>query len=730
MYEAGWGKKLCYMLAIAADHCADVTWRYTRAGHTEELQTRRRKFTSSEEASQTMIQQACQRLMANLKPKAREELEKRLVTEAQQLAQCRQLKEWGQGGYGKGRISGSLEWRLARHEAGGNGSLKDDGNNRNAIKEEVDGSKVASFSVETFLPLPCKDVFITVHPLPSRPREGIVVSWTACAVGLVDSLSVVVVDEKCVGCILQSKGFRSMEDFVAFVESVPNNRIVAVQGILSRDEVKTPASQSLPGLLPGFRVNVVENGILYIGQKGNAPDWAFCSSFQEAPEGHQIQLSGTAIPTRDVSLRTIKSAQPTSVLGRLPGEWSDASEAEKRRAFLSFKDIRCSGYCTKPGMPVYLLGENAFPLQKIENEQDSEWNTFLWWPTPMVPTSDHGIVETPTADASSSVQVPLDVDCFERLLGPTLQTKSGIKATGEVLENAKLVGLYFSAHWCPPCRKVTPALAEMYDVLKDSHPFHGLEIVFVSSDRDNNSFQNYYSGMPWTAIPFENLVSFKANLSMIYGVKGIPFLVVLDPVSGQVVVPGSTSRQEFMGACQRGEMAIENLFKEWIDRLPAGTKEIMNMLELSCSEDRVESGASDGNVESERYLRKAPNGSSIILPFEPASVRSLEEDWEMLCLNRVLDYGGASDMRQVMETTLKYFENAQKQPWMPKFRSFRLNNKVADKITRIPHSINFLQSVGLDVLPTQTDYIMTIPLAADLDDLHQDLMAYLEEYST
>ena len=269
----------------------------------------------------------------------------------------------------------------------------------------------------------------------------------------------------------------------------------------------------------------------------------------------------------------------------------------------------------------------------------------------------------------------------------------------------------------------------MFEILKESNPSQGLEIVFVSSDRDQNSFQNYYSNMPWTAIPFQNLVPFKANLSMIYGVKGIPFFVVLDAVSGQVVVPGSTSRQEFMGACQRGEAAIENLFKEWVDRVPDGTKEIMNMLEISCAEDRVESKASNGDEESERYLVQSPNATSTPLPFEPAPVRSLEEDWEVPCLNRVVDHGGAYYMRQVLETTLKYVGNAQKQPWMPMFRSFRLSNKVADKITRIPHSISFLQSVGLEVLSTQTDFIMTIPLAADLDELHEDLSAYLEEYS-
>ena len=57
-------------------------------------------------------------------------------------------------------------------------------------------------------------------------------------------------------------------------------------------------------------------------------------------------------------------------------------------------------------------------------------------------------------------------------------------------------------------------LAEMYEHLKDERPSHGLEIVFVSSDRDVNSFQGYFATMPWQAIPFENLQVFKPSLSL------------------------------------------------------------------------------------------------------------------------------------------------------------------------------------------------------------------------
>ena len=47
-------------------------------------------------------------------------------------------------------------------------------------------------------------------------------------------------------------------------------------------------------------------------------------------------------------------------------------------------------------------------------------------------------------------------------------------------------------------------LCEAYLHLKSMFPVHGLEVVFVSSDRDSSSFNNYLSTMPWLAVPFDN----------------------------------------------------------------------------------------------------------------------------------------------------------------------------------------------------------------------------------
>ena len=53
---------------------------------------------------------------------------------------------------------------------------------------------------------------------------------------------------------------------------------------------------------------------------------------------------------------------------------------------------------------------------------------------------------------------------------------------------------------CPPCRAFTPKLIESYKkIVSKGKPF---EIIFVSSDRTQEAFDDYFKDMPWFAIPF------------------------------------------------------------------------------------------------------------------------------------------------------------------------------------------------------------------------------------
>ncbi|CAN6451432.1 unnamed protein product [Victoria cruziana] len=88
----------------------------------------------------------------------------------------------------------------------------------------------------------------------------------------------------------------------------------------------------------------------------------------------------------------------------------------------------------------------------------------------------------------------------------------------------KIVGLYFSASWCGPCRRFTPELVSVYVKLAPKRDF---EVVFISADEDQKQFEKYFSKMPWLAIPFSDSDAI-SSLNETFEVSGIPNLVILD----------------------------------------------------------------------------------------------------------------------------------------------------------------------------------------------------------
>ena len=102
----------------------------------------------------------------------------------------------------------------------------------------------------------------------------------------------------------------------------------------------------------------------------------------------------------------------------------------------------------------------------------------------------------------------------------------------EALGKKKLIALYFSAHWCAPCRKFTPQLVEFYNRVTPQHP--EFEIVFVSYDRSPFGMETYMrdTQMPWPAIEFAKLPGKEALKK--YAGESIPCLVLLD-ASGKVI---------------------------------------------------------------------------------------------------------------------------------------------------------------------------------------------------
>lgn len=66
----------------------------------------------------------------------------------------------------------------------------------------------------------------------------------------------------------------------------------------------------------------------------------------------------------------------------------------------------------------------------------------------------------------------------------------------------KVVGLYFSAFWCPPCRDFTPKLILWYKRLVGKLGPNKFEIVYITCDRNSENFDEHFDSMPWLTLSY------------------------------------------------------------------------------------------------------------------------------------------------------------------------------------------------------------------------------------
>lgn len=102
----------------------------------------------------------------------------------------------------------------------------------------------------------------------------------------------------------------------------------------------------------------------------------------------------------------------------------------------------------------------------------------------------------------------------------------------------KVVAVYFSAHWCPPCKMFTPKLVEF----AKKHNAK-LAVVFVSSDNSEGEMRGYMkeAGMPWPSTPYRSASG--DELGKTHGVRGIPTLLVFGK-DGQLVTKNGRNLAE------------------------------------------------------------------------------------------------------------------------------------------------------------------------------------------
>ena len=152
--------------------------------------------------------------------------------------------------------------------------------------------------------------------------------------------------------------------------------------------------------------------------------------------------------------------------------------------------------------------------------------------------------ETPGTEATAAVVQ--QVGPFVDLLGDLLlslemidETKAQVHQhhTNVALQGKKVVGLYFSADWCGPCRKFTPELVNFYSKINSRRgKKNEFEIVWISRCRSIDAFGQYFTQMGgWLALPPNEATGARGQyLGEKFGVKGIPTLVLLDEIGNLI----------------------------------------------------------------------------------------------------------------------------------------------------------------------------------------------------
>ena len=131
---------------------------------------------------------------------------------------------------------------------------------------------------------------------------------------------------------------------------------------------------------------------------------------------------------------------------------------------------------------------------------------------------------------------------LKETLDHALVEASGTPIPAASVLNTDYLLLYFSAHWCPPCKAFTPKLVDFYQTHGGGQRFH---VILVSGDRSEKAMFAYMreTRMPWSAVRFGSESA--KTLQDIYSGSGIPRLVLLDPQNE--VIADSFKGRNYLG---------------------------------------------------------------------------------------------------------------------------------------------------------------------------------------
>ena len=144
---------------------------------------------------------------------------------------------------------------------------------------------------------------------------------------------------------------------------------------------------------------------------------------------------------------------------------------------------------------------------------------------------------------------------LKKFIPDVLLTKDGKIEKTKVFE-APLIGLYFSALWCPPGVGFSPLMLDFYK--KANKDKLNIEIIFCSLDEDEDDFNQYLQKMPFPAIDYSDPKL--EDLSTAFEIETIPVLIVFDKFGNLIDVNGRAAIQG------KTKVSPEETIKIWLDK--------------------------------------------------------------------------------------------------------------------------------------------------------------------
>mmetsp|Transcript_41668 Transcript_41668/g.94028 ORF Transcript_41668/g.94028 Transcript_41668/m.94028 type:complete len:211 (+) Transcript_41668:3-635(+) len=135
------------------------------------------------------------------------------------------------------------------------------------------------------------------------------------------------------------------------------------------------------------------------------------------------------------------------------------------------------------------------------------------------------------------------IDWLHRMV----RCQGGQDVPGTSLLRDNLIGIYFSASWCPPCQTFTPLLAEAYQKIRTKHGERAFEVVLVPLDTLESQWSEYIKGMPWLSL-HPAARECVVRIFMHFDIHQIPTLVVVN-AKGEIVSRNARGGQGFGFGC-------------------------------------------------------------------------------------------------------------------------------------------------------------------------------------